>query len=58
MKIKKMSDKKLKELICEYYDLGYGENPSYGTKDLIFYDALLAEADKRKIGVSLKPTFY
>lgn len=47
-KIEQMTEKKLKSEIVEY-DSIINQTKCYGTRDLIYYNALLIEAEQRGI---------
>jgi len=54
---KKMTKKELKDMYCEYYDLINGKFPCYGTKDMITFDNIAVELERRGITIDFKPIF-
>lgn len=48
---------KLKKTASEYYDLIHGQNPCYGTKDILTLDGVSNELENRGIELRYKLTF-
>jgi hypothetical protein len=46
--LKELSNEQLLKLYNEYDDLIYGDNPCYSKRDLIYYDEIVREMDKRE----------